>query len=470
MKVLLQHDADIVVWHSSWWFLALHYASIKKPWRTILISPTCESMIEDADTSVSSLQYDTSIVWLLDTWLWEAWREKYIAFHNHAVDFVWLKDQQIDVFFGAKDDILNDSIIWRYDTMSPVILSERGHMWSSESTNSIDEINTFLKSEMWNVTSMTYRRECDTLDTFMCSSFYFLRYPDAHNNDELISRELANKAFPIDLYTGGKEHTVGHLLYARFIHKFLYDQWYVDTAEPVKKLVHQGMVLGADGRKMGKRYGNGVDPLQVVEKYGADAVRMYLMFMGPVEQDKIRNDWALNGVKKFLDRVERLLTIERRGEEHDVVTSVVHQTIQWVTHDLEHLKLNTAVSKFMILVNAIYDHKAVTTQQLEILTLLLAPFATELAEKMWSMLWHVDDVHFARRPVADISKIQQSSIQLPIQINGKMRGKIDIDAWLDEIAVLDAAKAVDNIQKRLEWKEIIKVIYVQDKILNIIIK
>jgi leucyl-tRNA synthetase len=173
-----------------------------------------------------------------------------------------------------------------------------------------------------------YRRECDTLDTFMCSSFYFLRYPDAHNDQELISKALAEKLFPIESYTGGKEHTVGHLLYARFIHKFLYDQGYVPSSEPVTKLIHQGMVLGADGRKMGKRYGNGVDPLEVISQYGADAVRTYLMFMGPVEQDKIWNDSALNGVKKFLDRVERLLTMDRRGEAHETVESVTHQTIQ----------------------------------------------------------------------------------------------------------------------------------------------
>ena len=315
-----------------------------------------------------------------------------------------------------------------------------------------------------------YKRECDTLDTFMCSSFYFLRYPDANNPDELIRRELANKLFPIDFYSGGKEHTVGHLLYSRFIHKFLYDQGYVATPEPFGKLVHQGMVLWADGRKMSKRYNNWVDPMEVIETYWADAVRTYLMFMGPVEQDKTWNDNALNGVKKFLDRVERLLTMERRGEENETVTSVMHQTIKWVTQDIEKLKLNTAVSKLMIFVNTIYDEQSVTTEQLKALTLLLAPYAPVLAERMRELLGHYDDVHHASWPVYDESKIQLGLINLPVQINGKMRGSLDVEAGLDEDAVLALAQSMANVNKWLEDKEIVKVIYVQDKILNIVVK
>ncbi len=198
----------------------------------------------------------------------------------------------------------------------------------------------------------------------MCSSFYFLRFPDAHNSDELIRKELADKMFPVDFYSGGKEHTVGHLLYSRFIHKFLYDQGYVPSPEPFAKLIHQGMVLGTDGRKMGKRYNNGVDPMEMINKYGADALRTYLMFMGPVEADKPRNDNALQGVRKFLDRIQRLLEVEWRGTLHAEVDSMTHQTIRDLTKDIEELKLNTAVSKLMILTNTIYEHQAVTDEQL----------------------------------------------------------------------------------------------------------
>jgi len=315
-----------------------------------------------------------------------------------------------------------------------------------------------------------WTRECDTLDTFMCSSFYFLRFPDAGNPDELIRKELAEKVLPVDFYSGGKEHSVGHLLYSRFIHKFLYDQWYMTTPEPFTKLIHQGMVLGEDGRKMGKRYGNGVDPLDVVEKYGADAVRTYLMFMGPVEADKPWSDTSLNGVAKFLRRVEALLTSEFRWKTDADVESLTHETIAWITSDLENLKLNTCVSKLMILVNMIYEKKAVSDEQLGILAQLLAPFATELAEKIRWELGHTDDVHYSTWPIADTSKIVVSSINLPLQINGKMRGKMDIEAWLSEEEVVALAKEVENIQKRLEGKELVKVIWVQDKILNLIVK
>jgi len=145
----------------------------------------------------------------------------------------------------------------------------------------------------------------------VCSSFYFLRYPDAHNPDQLADPILLNKCLPVDFYIGGKEHTVGHLLYARFVHKFLYDQGLLSSPEPFQKLVHQGMVLGADGRKMSKRRGNVIDPIEVIEKFGSDAVRTYLMFMGPVEQDKTRNNSALAGIRKFLERVERLLSLSK---------------------------------------------------------------------------------------------------------------------------------------------------------------
>ena len=314
-----------------------------------------------------------------------------------------------------------------------------------------------------------YMRECDTLDTFMCSSFYYLRFPDAQNPDALIKKELADKCFPIDMYSGGKEHTVWHLLYSRFIHKFLFDKGYVSSAEPFSKLIHQWMVLWADGRKMWKRWGNGVDPLEMIENYGADALRMYLMFMWPVEQDKTWNDGALHGVKKFLDRVERLCTMDWRGQENIEVESLMHETIRWITYDMEHMKFNTVVSKLMILVNGIYEHESVSTNQLEILTLLIAPFATELAENMWLLLWHSDDVHYASWPVADESKIVQSSINLPIQINGKMRWKMNIQPGLSEKEVVAQAKEIENIKKRLEGKEIRKIIWIQDKILNLIV-
>lgn len=344
----------------------------------------------------------------------------------------------------------------------PIILPLDLENYQPSGKSPLEDHPEFPKYEKWT-------RECDTLDTFMCSSFYFLRFPDAGNPDALIREELRNNMFPVDFYSGGKEHTVGHLLYSRFIHKFLFDQWYVGSPEPFAKLVHQGMVLGTDGRKMGKRYGNWVDPLEVVAKYSADAVRTYMMFMWPVEADKLWSDTALHGMSKFLRRVEALLDKDWRWNKDQDVTSAIHIAIQGITSDIEQLKLNTCVSKLMILVNTIYEKEAVTDIQLNILARLLAPFATDLAEKMHTDAWGEWDVHFATRPEHDESKIIQSSITLPVQINGKVRAKIELTPGWSESEVVELASQHENISKRLEDKEIKKIIYVEDKILNLIV-
>lgn len=314
-----------------------------------------------------------------------------------------------------------------------------------------------------------YTRECDTLDTFMCSSFYFLRFPDAGNSEELIRKELADKMLPVDFYTGGKEHTVGHLLYSRFVHKFLYDQWYVSSPEPFTKLVHQGMVQGADGRKMGKRYGNGVDPSLVVEQYGADAVRTYLMFMWPVESDKPWNDASLKGVQKFITKVQKLLTVEWRGTFDESIESLVHETIKGVTSDIENLKLNTVVSKYMILLNAINDKKAVTDEQLSIFARLLAPYACDVAQEIWNNLGEETSVHFAPRPVCDESKIKVSGITLPLSINGKVRAKVEASVGMTEDEAMELARKQAWFVKYIDGKKIRKIIWVQDRMLNVIV-
>lgn len=313
----------------------------------------------------------------------------------------------------------------------------------------------------------TYLRECDTLDTFMCSSFYFLRFPDTHNDDALIRQELADKCLPVDFYSGGKEHSVGHLLYSRFIHKFLYDQGYVPSPEPFKKLVHQGMVLGADGRKMGKRYNNGVDPLEIVEKYGSDAVRTYLMFMGPIEADKVRNDGALNGTKKFLDRVHKIPEQTRFGTTHKDVIATVHETITKVTEDIEQYKFNTAISKIMIAINTIYDESSCDYTHLALLAQLLAPFAPILAQEIRTNAWNDWEIAFSSRPVADLSKITSKPINFPIQINGKMRGTLTVTAGISESDLMNLVLAEPSLTKYLTGTTK-KVIFVADKIMNII--
>lgn len=327
----------------------------------------------------------------------------------------------------------------------------------------LEDHPTFKHQKPW------YTRECDTLDTFMCSSFYFLRYPDAHNPDELIRKELRDKMFPIDLYSGGKEHTVWHLLYSRFIHKFLYDQGYVSSPEPFAKLVHQGMVLGADGRKMGKRYGNWVDPLEVVEKYGSDAVRTYLMFMGPVEQDKMRSDETLHGTKKYLDRVARIVDQERFGKQDSQVDSAIHTAIQGITYDMNELKLNTAVSKLMIATNAIYDAKAVSLESFSHFVIMLSPFAPILAQHLWEKIGKTDSVESQNRPIADESKIASKLLDFPIQINGKMRGTLSVNADISQDALFALIQTNEQFSKYLNGQQVKKIIFVKWKIMNIIL-
>ncbi len=314
----------------------------------------------------------------------------------------------------------------------------------------------------------TYRRECDTLDTFMCSSFYFLRFPDAHNPHELISKEYAERFLPVDFYSWGKEHTVGHLLYARFINKFLYDQWYITNPEPFMKLVHQGMVLAHDGRKMWKRYGNVIDPLDVIAKYSSDSLRTYLMFMGPVEADKNRNDNALQGVHRFLERVKRLPEFFK-DDVHPDVDALLHKTIKGVTEDLQKYKFNTAVSKLMILVNKVYEVQQITKWQLKIIAQLLSPFATELAEETWLSLWGEQSVHISTWPTRDESKMLETTVTLPVQINGKKKFEVEVATWLTEAEAMDVVKASPSYERLIGTAPIQKVIYVQDKIMNIIL-
>lgn len=336
----------------------------------------------------------------------------------------------------------------------------------------------------------TYRRECDTLDTFMCSSFYFLRFLSPHASDVLFEKDLADALLPVDLYTWGKEHTVGHLLYARFIHKFLYDQWYVSTPEPFAKLVHQGMVQGSDGRKMGKRYGNVIDPLDVIDQYDADTLRTYLLFMWPVEADKNWNNDALAGVHRFLQKVEKMsacvVSDETVDEQRDTLV-LLHKTIQGVTADIEKLKCNTVVSKLMIFANHVLDVGSLTARSFCIYLQLLAPLAPVLSERLWKT--HVEmvpdlvvsvpsahdvagaswSIHYSPWPRFDATLIQDERVTLPVQINGKRRYEVDVPSDISEHDLLDVVYEHDYWQKNYGDLRARKVIYVPRKIINLVV-
>ena len=316
----------------------------------------------------------------------------------------------------------------------------------------------------------TYRRECDTLDTFMCSSFYFLRFVDAHNDNELARKELLDKFFPIDFYIGGKEHTVGHLLYARFIHKFLSDHWYVSSSEPFHKLVHQGMIHAEDGRKMSKRRGNIITPEEIEQKYNTDTLRTYEMFMKPVHADSARDDGAANGVYKFLNKVEKMTDfLVETTDKQATIDSLLHTTIKWVTDDLEQLKLNTSVSKMMVFVNEIYALKQITKAAFIDFVKLLAPYATRLTQQLREQLEQTWSVHHASWPAVDQSKIIATGVKLPVQINGKMRGTIDVDPAITQDEVMSMLDNHDKFSTYISGMSIKKIIFVPGKIINIIV-
>lgn len=314
-----------------------------------------------------------------------------------------------------------------------------------------------------------YLRECDTLDTFMCSSFYYLRFLDPTNSDYLISPDVCNRYMPVDLYIWGKEHTVWHLLYSRFIYKFLKDKWYIvnESKEPFHKLVHQGMVHAHDGRKMSKRWGNVIDPMDIIKVYGSDTLRTYIMFMWPIELNKNRNPDAVAWVKRFLDRVERAIDFVSDIDDKDI-DSLTQQTIRWVTEDIDMLKFNTAISKIMILTNGIYDHKSVSRSNFESLLLLLSPFATKITQKLRADLNNDWEVSKQSWPMWDDNKITSSIINLPIQIGGKMRWTILVSPDILQEDALSIIKSDERFTKYITW-DIKKVIWVPGKICNIII-
>ncbi|HMT00836.1 MAG TPA: leucine--tRNA ligase [Candidatus Absconditabacterales bacterium] len=310
----------------------------------------------------------------------------------------------------------------------------------------------------------TYLRECDTLDTFICSSFYFLRYLDAKNPNELVSKEKS-QAMPVDFYIGGKEHTVGHLLYARFIHKFLYDLEVVSCPEPFQRLFHQGMVLGPDHRKMSKRRGNIVTPDQIIDEYGLDTLRTYEMFMGPLEAEKSRDDNSVKGVHRFLERVKKLPDFFNTSAETD---PKLHQTIQTVSQDIDNMKFNTAISKLMILVNHWYQTQTVHKADFEKFLMILSPFAVKITNELRKNLGNTTSIHDQKRPSFDEKLIEEDFFELPVQFNGKTKGSIQTKKGQSQEIIIEIIKNDEKFSKNFISAPK-KIIFIQDKIINIII-
>jgi leucyl-tRNA synthetase len=319
------------------------------------------------------------------------------------------------------------------------------------------------------------RRETNTMPQWAGSCWYYLRFIDPNNQQQFVDPAKESYWMPVDLYIGGSEHAVLHLLYARFWHKVLFDIGAVSTPEPFKKLVHQGMVLGEDNQKMSKSRGNVVNPDEMMDQFGADAVRLYEMFMGPLEAVKPWSTRGVEGITRFLERVWRLMVNEEgrlSSAVMDIVPTlehqrVLHQTIKKVTEDIEGLRFNTAISQMMVFTNELTKAEQRSRTLLEPFVLLLAPFAPHLAEELWEVLGHKVSVSQQPWPVFDPGLIVSDRLTIPIQVNGKLRAKLDVGADATREQVEGLART--QIAEWLQGKEPKKLIYVEKKLINFVI-
>jgi len=314
------------------------------------------------------------------------------------------------------------------------------------------------------------KRETSTMPGAAGSSWYFLRYIDPKNQDELANKKLLEYWLPVDLYVGGPEHAVGHLLYSRFWNQYLYNKGVVPIKEPFAKLRHQGMILGSNGEKMSKSKGNVINPDDMVNQYGADALRVYEMFMGPIEAAKPWDPNGIDGSKKFLDRVWRLYTESGKikNEQNSNLEKVYHYTVKKVTNDYETMNFNTAISQMMIFVNHVSKEEVLPLNFAEGFLKLLNPVAPHITEELWSVLGHTNTIAYEKWPQYDEEKTVADQITLPIQLNGKLKATIQIVP--DEEESIIKQKVHDMIDAKLEGKTIVKEIYVKNKIYNIVVK
>ena len=316
------------------------------------------------------------------------------------------------------------------------------------------------------------KRETDTMPQWAGSSWYFLRYIDPHNDECLADMDKLNYWMPVDWYNGGMEHVTRHLIYSRFWHKFLYDIGAVPHAEPYAKRTAQGLILGPDGVKMSKSRGNVIDPNEVVDVFGADVLRTYVLFMGDYEQAAPWSENSVKGCKRFVDRIWNLQEILVDGDEFSKeLSSSFHKTIKKVTEDIEALKYNTAIAALMTLLNAIYTKGSINRAELKALLLLVNPFAPHVTEEMWEACGYGKMIAAdGEWPTYDEAKCIDETIEIVVQINGKIRAKLNVPADIEQADAIALAKADEKVAAELDGKNIIKEIYVKGKLVNIVAK
>jgi leucyl-tRNA synthetase len=322
-----------------------------------------------------------------------------------------------------------------------------------------------------------YRRETNTMPQWAGSSWYYLRYMDPKNNKALVDKKKEKYWNEVDLYVGGAEHATRHLIYARFWHKFLYDIGVVSTIEPFRKLANQGLIIGEDGRKMSKRWGNVINPDDIVERFGADTLRVYEMFMGPFDQAIAWNTDSMIGARRFVERVWKIqekvhpyLSSDKEGNKrgNDKILSLLHKTIKKVTDDISNLKFNTAISSLMILLNEFEKEKSLKKEDFSVFLKLLAPFAPHIVEEIWKSWNNKRSIHLESWPNYDTNLLKDDMMKIVVQVNGKVRATLETNE-IEEEGIKKEALAMENIKKWVEGKLINKIIYIKGRVLNIVI-
>jgi leucyl-tRNA synthetase len=309
-------------------------------------------------------------------------------------------------------------------------------------------------------------RETDVMPNWAGSSWYFLRYVDPKNTEVLADKGKIKKWMPVDWYNGGTEHTTLHLLYSRFWHKFLFDIGVVNTKEPYIKRTFHGFILGEDNEKMSKSRNNVVNPNDVIDKYGADTLRLYEMFMGPFNQAIAWSTDGLMGPRRFLDRVWRLS--EKVKDVKSNFETLRHQTIRKVSDDVEEMRFNTAISAMMVYLNELEKTEEISQEDFLSLLSLLAPFAPHITEELWNKLEKNNSIHLTPWPAYDKNKVVEKRHLVVIQVNGKVRGELEVGEESEE-EITEKAVLIETVRKHLEGKKIKKTIYVKNKILNIVL-
>jgi leucyl-tRNA synthetase len=304
------------------------------------------------------------------------------------------------------------------------------------------------------------------------SCWYYLRFCDPKNSSEPWNKEIEKYWLPVDLYVGGVEHAVLHLLYARFWHKVLYELGFVSTKEPFQKLMNQGMILGADGEKMSKSRGNVINPDHVVAESGADSLRLYEMFMGPLEKVKPWKEEGVKGVSNFLHRAYRFFadpTHIKMGSEDELTKKNLHKAIKKVTEDIEAMRFNTAISALMVFVNHCYKVNAVTIETAKTFALLVSPMAPHLGEELWELHGGKKTLAYESWPLFDEALAKDDLITVAVQVNGKLRGTLEVEPEIDGPTIIAMAKENESVAKHLAGT-IVKEIYVPGKIVNFVVK